>query len=123
VVMMDLNGFKEINDSFGHDEGDQALKVFARILLETFRRSDVIARLGGDEFAVLLSNTCKSQVQETLRRLDTALDAYNAEARRGYRLAYSAGICDEPSPGGVHLAELLRKSDQVLYENKRSRTG
>jgi len=123
VVMMDLDGFKEINDTFGHDEGDQALAAFARLLLDSFRGADVVARLGGDEFAVLLSNTSESQARETLRRLDPALDAWNAGSGRGYRLACSAGVYCEQSPGSVDLAELLRKADQVLYESKRSRTG
>jgi diguanylate cyclase (GGDEF)-like protein len=121
VVVMDLDGLKRINDTFGHEEGDQALKAFAQILLDSFRGSDVVARLGGDEFAVLLSNTCETQAKETLRRLDTALDVFNAGARRGYKLAYSAGVCCEPSPGSVDLAELLRKADETLYKHKRWR--
>lgn len=121
VVVMDLDGFKRINDALGHEEGDQALKAFAQIMLNSFRGSDVVARLGGDEFAVLLSNTRESQVKEILSRLDTALDAHNAGARRGYKLAYSAGISCELSPGRVDVVELLRKADQALYEQKRSR--
>jgi diguanylate cyclase (GGDEF)-like protein len=123
VIMMDLDGFKAINDTLGHDEGDQALKAFAQLLLDCFRSSDVVARLGGDEFAVLLSNTSEGQARETLRRLGPALDAYNAGSGRGYKLAYSAGVYCEQSPGSVDLAELLRKADQALYEAKRSRAG
>lgn len=121
VVVMDLDGFKGINDTFGHEEGDQALKAFAQILLESFCGSDVVARLGGDEFALLLSNTCEHEAQKTLHRLSAALEAYNDQATRGYRLAYSAGICCESSLEGVDLAELLRRADQALYEHKRGR--
>lgn len=121
VVVMDLDDFKGINDTFGHEEGDQALKAFAQILLESFRGSDVVARLGGDEFAVLLSNTGEPEAQKSLHRLSAALDAYNDQTQRGYRLAYSVGICCEPALDGVVLAELLHKADQALYEHKRGR--
>lgn len=121
VIVMDLNGFKGINDTFGHHEGDRALVAFAGLLLDSFRGSDVVARLGGDEFAVLLSNTSETQARDALQRLDPALEAYNAVSEHDYRLAYSAGICCVQSPESIDLAELLRRADQALYENKRSR--
>lgn len=121
VVALDLDGFKGINDTFGHEEGDHALTAFADLLLESFCGADVVARLGGDEFAVLLSNTCESEAAKTLLGLSAALEVYNARAQRGYQLAYSAGICCEPSLDDADLAELLRKADQSLYEYKRWR--
>ena len=69
MLYIDLNKFKQINDEFGHDEGDKALAVFANILKNTVRGSDLITRLGGDEFAILLTDATKRLAEEVVKKL------------------------------------------------------
>jgi diguanylate cyclase (GGDEF)-like protein len=118
LLYFDLDDFKPINDSFGHAEGDRALRDFANILLEAFRDSDIIARLGGDEFGVLLSGTARIDAHRAVDRFTTRLAQHNAEAGRSYSLAFSAGAVsyeykDPPSP-----QLLLEQADKLMYEAK-----
>ena len=91
LLFVDLDHLKQINGTFGHQEGDQALIETATILTETFRRSDIIARIGGDEFAVLAIETRKNNVESLTTRIQENLDAFNAGGNRPYRLSLSVG--------------------------------
>ncbi|MCA7953161.1 sensor domain-containing diguanylate cyclase [Burkholderia seminalis] len=118
LLFFDLNGFKAINDRFGHAEGDRALKTFAETLTSALRDSDVIARLGGDEFVVLLSATDPADVVEPVERVTQALALRNATDARGYAIRFSVGhVAYDPArhPG---VADLLASADQLMYEDK-----
>lgn len=119
LLYFDLDDFKPINDSFGHAEGDRALRDFATLLLEAFRDSDIIARLGGDEFGVLLSGTARMDAQRAMDRFTAQLARHNANAGRAYSLAFSAGAVsyefrDPPSP-----QRLLEQADKLMYKAKK----
>lgn len=118
LLYFDLNGFKAINDRFGHEAGDRALSDMAQLLLETFRDSDVIARLGGDEFCVLLASTAPAQVEATLARFAAQVDAHNAREQRPYVLSYSVGVSSRDPARHRNVAELLRDADQAMYLQK-----
>ncbi len=121
LFFFDLDLFKEINDRYGHGEGDRALIGFSTILKEAFRESDVIARLGGDEFVVLLTNTDYAKSELILSRLDQIRKAYNETAARGYDILYSVGIV-EFDPQKHHTVEdLLEDGDQLMYAQKKSK--
>jgi diguanylate cyclase (GGDEF)-like protein len=75
IISIDLDNFKAVNDSFGHDAGDAALCEFAGLLVKAFRDSDIVARLGGDEFCVLSSYTSAANTDVALSRLDTSFRA------------------------------------------------
>lgn len=112
----DIDGMKAINDSFGHLEGDRALKEVASILKATFRESDIIARIGGDEFAVLA--TGDGFAAGVIERLEAALARRNRRRRR-YLLSLSYGsACYEPGSMGS-LEELLTMADGLMYQHKR----
>lgn len=121
MLMFDLDGFKEVNDSFGHAEGDKALVAFADIMRNVFRTSDVFARLGGDEFVALLVDMDEKNLEVMLERFAEAVSEYNATAKRGYDLKYSVGhITFEP--GQYDSTEtLLKQADTLMYEHKKSR--
>ncbi|MGB5606910.1 MAG: sensor domain-containing diguanylate cyclase [Gammaproteobacteria bacterium] len=119
LLFFDLDLFKQINDSFGHAEGDRALTKFAQLLKETFRETDVFGRLGGDEFAVLLSNTGKEELNNTLHRLQETVDRYNREAMRGYDIAYSVGSVQFDAARHHDVAALMAEADTLMYEQKR----
>jgi diguanylate cyclase (GGDEF)-like protein len=120
LFMMDLDGLKQINDSFGHLEGDRALKRTAEVLEETFRDSDVIARLGGDEFAVLAieaAGHCERTIQT---RLFDGLKSISAE-QVPYELSLSLGFARFDPRNCTSIEELMVKADQAMYEQKRLR--
>ena len=119
LLYADLDGFKPINDTYGHDEGDRALVEFARLLDSTFRGSDVIARLGGDEFAVLLTGT--PNPESASDRLERALELRNETSSSPYRLAASLGSSVLASGSDETIDELLRRADSTMYVAKRKR--
>jgi diguanylate cyclase (GGDEF)-like protein len=118
LLFFDLDLFKEINDRYGHAEGDLALRSFGQILKDTYRESDVLSRLGGDEFVVLLSNTDEKQGKEILHRLSQTLKQHNQEAGRGYNICYSAGIVQYDPAQHQSIDELLEAADKLMYEQK-----
>jgi len=120
IAAFDLDGFKRINDTFGHSEGNRALMDASRILRRCFRQSDIVGRLGGDEFAVLITDSDELSIQTILKRLIREQDLMNATGRE-YKISFSAGIVHchgEPFPT---LEELLAQADHRMYEQKRSK--
>ncbi|MDH3219006.1 MAG: sensor domain-containing diguanylate cyclase [Gammaproteobacteria bacterium] len=118
LVFLDLDKFKPINDNYGHAEGDHALVTFASLMRQTFRESDVFARIGGDEFVVLLTNTTEKYANEIVARFRGLVEIYNAEANRGYDIAFSDGIvCMQPGAEST-IDELLDEADVLMYEKK-----
>lgn len=120
LLFLDMDRFKQINDSFGHAEGDHALRRFADMLKEVFRDSDVIGRLGGDEFVVLLTNNKPPQTSTlAMARLRQALDVLNRDSTRGYELLFSAGVIDYDPAKHASIDALLHEADGLMYQRKR----
>ena len=119
LLFFDLDLFKQINDRYGHAEGDRALTDFAGLLLQTFRGSDVLGRLGGDEFAVLMTNTSSEELENALQRLRQTVDRYNSKAQRGYDIAYSVGGVQFDAARHADIAALMAEADTRMYERKR----
>lgn len=118
LLQFDLDFFKEINDSFGHAEGDFALSSFAATLKQTFRSSDVLGRLGGDEFAVLVTDVTEAELAITLDRLDKTVKRHNKSARRGYDIAYTVGAAQFDASRHDHICALVAEADAVMYRHK-----
>ncbi|MFQ1814916.1 sensor domain-containing diguanylate cyclase [Aeromonas veronii] len=123
LLYLDLNGFKGINDRWGHAEGDRALIAFATLLKQAFRGADVFARMGGDEFAVLLPNVVEAQAQLAYERFNAILAEHNQHSGCGYALTCSTGIVCYDGHGCVSLAELLTRADELMYQRKRDGKG
>jgi len=121
LIYTDLDGLKWINDTFGHDEGNAALRKTAEILRETYRDSDIIARLGGDEFTVLVMETSDHSPQAMTNRLQEKLASHNAQKLHCYELSLSVGVAylDPKSP--VPIEELIATADEKMFEHKRGR--
>jgi diguanylate cyclase (GGDEF)-like protein len=114
----DVDDLKQINDRFGHSEGDRALKSIAKILRDTFRSSDLISRLGGDEFTVLAIDTSAETSETILKRLQEAIDLHNQNSQT-YQLSISTGVARfNPKKSDQKLSDLLAQADQALYEQK-----
>jgi diguanylate cyclase (GGDEF)-like protein len=123
VLYLDLDGFKPVNDTYGHQAGDLLLKVFAQRLHEAVRTADTAARLGGDEFAVLLHGAIdEAGVEQVLARIRAQLDLpIELGAGRSAKVGASIGV----SFGGpdTDIDTLIRRADLAMYTAKRSGKG
>jgi len=120
AIMLDLDHFKQINDAQGHEVGDRALALFARLLKETRRDGDLAARLGGEEFCLLLHSEASAGApldQRLRQRLRQA-----APAELGLVLDYSAGMA-ALRPDDTGILALLARADAALYEAKTAGRG
>jgi len=118
LFFFDLDLFKEINDRYGHAEGDRALIGFSKILQETFRESDVIGRLGGDEFVALLTNADQTDSQLVLKRLDQIRTKFNQREARGYDILCSVGMVEFDPHRHQSIDDLLQDGDRLMYAQK-----
>lgn len=119
VLMIDLDGFKQINDRHGHQAGDYVLMTIGRRLKQHVRRNDLVARLGGDEFAVLLRDMpCNADVETTVRKLYAAItSSIHLDDGRVVQVNASIGIAFDPSDGD-DMETLLHHADMAMYEAK-----
>lgn len=121
-AIMDLDNFKQVNDRYGHQQGDRALYEFAGLLTHTFRRTDTLFRLGGDEFGVFFAAPREVGVLEY--KLKSLVQNYQALAQKNWPCA-----CSSLSIGGVYgqmpreFSELYRMADEVLYAVKKEGKG
>ena len=119
VLYFDVNKFKAINDTYGHDIGDEILKVVAQRLRGAVSASDVVARLGGDEFVVLTFGEDAHAIDAVMERLSQRLQQ-PVSVSGGLVLDVSASIGRSFTSGPVlKLDELLRDSDHAMYRSKR----
>jgi diguanylate cyclase (GGDEF)-like protein/PAS domain S-box-containing protein len=123
LAMLDLDGFKDVNDAFGHAAGDQLLKQWAGRLSSGLRASDTAARIGGDEFAWILPRVAGSQAVERMarRRLRVLLEPFKVD-RRSIEIGVSAGIALYPDDGR-DADTLMRHADSAMYTAKRQGGG
>jgi diguanylate cyclase (GGDEF)-like protein len=119
LLYFDLNAFKAINDTYGHAEGDRALTVFADVLRNSLRDSDVIGRLGGDEFVALLTDASSSETSACVARLRSAVDVVNRQAHRGYDIRFSVGQVAFDAARHVSVASLVAEADAAMYKQKK----
>jgi diguanylate cyclase (GGDEF)-like protein len=118
VVLLDLDGFKAVNDDLGHAAGDETLRAMADILLKQSRGINVICRYGGDEFAVLLVETSKSGARLYADRIRYVLSTWTFA--HGRRVTASFGIASLPEDVAPAADELIRAADEALYAAKRA---
>ena len=121
LMYADLDGLKQINDTFGHQEGDMALIKVAEILKATFRASDIVARLAGDEFVVLVIETGGVRADAITARLQEKLEALIAREDRRYKLSLSMGVACYDPERSCSIDELLARADTLMYEHKQSK--
>jgi len=124
LFYIDVDRFKEINDSLGHKEGDLALQAVAEVLRECFRKADILGRLGGDEFAVTAIDAPLDSRATLEERLARTVQQNNAKAGRSFQLSLSVGVlsCDK-SLGDLPIEDLLAQADALMYQQKRHRKG
>jgi len=115
LAMLDLDGFKAVNDNLGHNEGDRLLRVFAGCIRKIVRASDLVYRYGGDEFLLLMPETTREQADEVLKHLDGAI------CPELTRVTFSAGIASHVSDASAE--DLVKLADDRMYQSKRLGKG
>ena len=110
IAMLDIDFFKKINDTYGHQIGDEILRHFANIIKSSIRKSDYIIRYGGEEFLLFLPDVIKEEAKLVLYKIKKNLKPY-----KNINFTFSAGIADE----GDELAEIIKIADKKLYQAKR----
>lgn len=118
VVFLDLLGFKRINDLYGHNTGDEVLKVVSDRFRKVVRESDLVARIGGDEFVMLLYDMKKDGLKRFLERLYEQLECPMKTERIVLRISANLGVSRFPQEG-EELKSLVELADQRMYEAKR----
>lgn len=118
VMMIDLDGLKQINDTLGHDKGDLAIKTLAQAMISSTRVTDVCARFGGDEFAILLPQTPVDKAQVIVYRLKETLEKFNSESTEKFKIHFSAGITSIIKADDDEGINTLKRADELLYKAK-----
>jgi diguanylate cyclase (GGDEF)-like protein len=117
-LMIDLDSFKVINDLYGHDVGDEALKSTAKILKRTFRKNDFIARYGGDEFVIVMDIKERADLNRAVHRLKENLKQFNDQKTAPYTLSLSVGYDLYTFMPGFTIQKFLKHIDDLMYQDK-----
>lgn len=121
IFFFDLDGLKHINDTYGHEEGDAAISQASKLLVSTFRTSDIVARLGGDEFIALAINTSTAFADLITGRLEQLATGINKTMGKPYSIAFSVGFAEFDPAAEEGLEDLMSQADARLYEQKRKK--
>lgn len=121
LLIIDLDNFKQVNDTFGHQAGDQVLKTFAKILKESCRGQDLVARFGGEEFAIILSQTKAATAHAIAQRIRNRLEktVFTFDDRQ-LQMTASIGLATCQEGTTVSASNLVKQADRALYQAKRS---
>lgn len=123
AIMIDIDNFKEINDTYGHDMGDKALQVSAKLLSSCLRSSDFIARFGGDEFFIVLGTSAPTDLDDIISRINQCVLNYNNSGEQPYKLEFSMGFSSYDWKRGMKVQEFQKEIDLLMYKNKQMKKG
>ncbi len=124
VVFVDLDWFKQVNDSYGHDTGDLVLVEVARILQKNVRKNDVVGRLGGDEFIISMYDTGdKSSIENITNKLVDQISNMCEINNHSINISASIGAVTTSQADHLYLDEMIKKADQLMYQVKKSGKG
>ena len=121
LLYFDLKHLQQINDRFGHADGNHVLRRFARLLKQTFRDPDVPGRIGGDKFAVLLANAGRTEANAVLHRLRQTVEQDNRSARRGCDIVFSVSVVTFDAACHADASELLAEAEALMSAQKKQR--
>ena len=118
IIFIDMDKMKDINDSYGHDIGDSALKEAAKILKTCFREGDIISRYGGDEFIVFVSSIKDEIVEKIKTRIEENVNLFNKKKDSRYKIGLTLGDSKYDKEKKESLQQVINRSDNEMYSNK-----
>lgn len=120
VIMVDVDGLKEVNDTLGHAAGDKVLKQTASVLMSVFRSEDIVARIGGDEFVVILPGAEQHVVEKAIKRIRDVIEQSSCSIGGiGLSLSIGAATTDDPA----RVEETLKLADERMYQDKLTKSN
>jgi len=122
AIMLDLNNFKKINDTYGHDMGDEALCTTVRILKSAIKSNDFIARFDGDEFWLILNTSTDNELLEIAKKININLAKYNELDSKTYDLGFSIGFSVYNYTSKMSAEEFQKYLDNLMYNSKNNRS-
>jgi diguanylate cyclase (GGDEF)-like protein len=122
LILIDIDNFKNINDTYGHQVGDDVIILLSNILLEKQRKSDVVCRYGGEEFVILLPNTSLANTQKVAEsiRKNVELISFNTTSNEQINFTISLGVSTLIWDEDIHISKLVKRADDGLYHAKRN---
>jgi len=121
LAFLDIDGFKAINDNFGHNEGDRVLKEVVQLFKSTLREVDIICRMGGDEFLLIFPHNSLKDAPLIRERLNKNLTKLNHSLNKAYKIELSIGFSEYNPDNPQPMDELIRMADKRMYEEKRNK--
>ena len=118
IIYLDLNKFKSINDSYGHDYGDKVLCVFSDVLIEIFGEIGYVGRIGGDEFMVILLNAEENEITQLCEKVEKRLQEKSKELNLKDVISSSYGIATREKGSSEILHNIVNKADERMYRYK-----
>jgi len=114
---IDIDRFKYINDTFGHEEGDKVLKEVVKLFKSTLREIDIICRMGGDEFLLVFPDSSLKNISLIRERLDKNLEKLNQSLNRSYKISFSIGLSYYNPANPQPVEKFIYLADQRMYED------
>ncbi|HZK40082.1 MAG TPA: diguanylate cyclase [Atribacterota bacterium] len=121
LAFLDIDKFKPINDTYGHDEGDKVLKEVVKLFKSTLREIDIICRMGGDEFILIFPDNSLKDASQIKERLNKNLIELNQTLKKPYSIDLSIGFSEYDPDAPIAMGELIRIADQRMYEEKNNK--
>ncbi len=122
ICYLDLDGLKDINDTYGHQEGDEALKLVSRFLIQSLREADVVCRLGGDEFLLILPHCPLNNAYHVWERISRSVVTFNAQNIKPYIISLSRGFAEYNPDIPSTVDQLIANADMEMYKHKHSKS-
>ncbi|MEZ0537712.1 diguanylate cyclase [Caldicellulosiruptoraceae bacterium PP1] len=123
VGFLDVNNLKTVNDTYGHQEGDEMLKIVSKILQEVVRSYDIVFRYGGDEFVIILHKATLNEANIVWNRIQNKINDFNSSTSKPYKISVSHGFSEFDPASNLSLDELIKIADEEMYKDKRKQKG
>lgn len=121
ICFADIDDFKKINDTFGHNHGDKLLMKIGNILRKNIRKDDTVFRIGGDEFVIVFPNTTLDEAKTICLRVCMGVDELKEHDNSNYKIGVSYGFSEYNFSSKISASELIRRADEGMYVNKRGK--